>query len=905
MVGYTSSLVIDRLCDQARGGDIAVACLYYDYLAQQDQTITNMMGAILKQLVSRGGIPENVREAFQEGKNEVGGRRPLLADLMRMLKIAISSRSQVFICLDALDECLPKNLPELLRSLRDIIQECPRTRIFLTGRPHVKENIQRYFTKAVVIPINPNMDDIMSYLEMRLDRDDEPEAMDNDLRADILKIIPENMSDMCVGEITIYSITNVYLLIIACRFLLVSLNIDSILGGITIGQRRNKLREMARGNGLSDAYTATLRRLKAQEGDKSVLGLNVLMWVLNSQRPLRTDDLCHALGVEVGSVGLDPENIPALKTLLSSCLGLVTVEASSSTVRLVHFTLQEYLSGDHTLFPCPHSTIAEVCLTYLNFKYVRNLSPDFDSAPSGIPFLDYASRFWGEHARKGMTENVKVLALRLLDGFERHISSTILLLRCTEESTWGRDLPYAEGEERLLEFSGLHGAACFGIVDIFAAVLEMKEWDINAGDYFGSTALTWAAERGHEGVVKILLGRGDINPDQADTDWGKSPLIWAADSGHEGIVKMLLERDGVNPNATEDGFYGTALSWAAEGSHVEVVKILLEREDVNPDLKLPESSKTVSLWAAENGHEDILNIILERKYLVPDVVNDEFRFALSNWALSVQNKEFLEMLLNRQDVNPNGSGDEETPLYEAVDRGLEWAVQMLLERKDIKPDYVTLGTWRSQTPLMLAADNGYEEVVRMLLERKDVNPDLADTEYGWTALSLAASAGREGVVRMLLERKDVNPDHADTKHGRTPLMVAAESGHEGVVKMLLERKVVNPNQVDTSYHRTPLLWAAKNGHEGIVKIFLEREDVNPNQPDTDNGETPLVWAAKNGLVGIVNILLERRDVNPNHADAIEGRTALSWAAENGHGEVVKILLERDDVNPDQPDTFYG
>ena len=459
--GLGSSLVIDRLCDQARGQDIAVACLYYDYLAQQEQTITNVMGVILKQLVGRGGIPEDMREAFREGKNEVGGRRLLLAELMRMLKVAISSRSQVFICLDALDECLPKNLPVLLEALRETIRKCPRTKIFLTGRPHVKENIQRYFTKVVVIPIKPNTDDIKNYLEMRLDRDDEPEAMDDNLRADIVKIIPQKMSDMCIGAFTISSITDVYLLMIMCRFLLVSLNVDAILGGVTIGQRRKKLREMARGNGLSYAYTETLKRVKAQNGNKSVLGLKVLMWVLNSERPLHPDDLCHALGVEIGSADLDPESVPTLKILLSSCLGLVTVEASSSTVRLVHFTLQKYLSSDPTLFHCPHSTIAEVCFTYLNFGYVRDLSPDVDEPPSAIPFLDYASCYWGEHARKDMTENVKVLALRLLNRFDEHISATLLLLHYASDSIWKRDLSNKCGKGN---FTGLHGAALFGTV---------------------------------------------------------------------------------------------------------------------------------------------------------------------------------------------------------------------------------------------------------------------------------------------------------------------------------------------------------------------------------------------------------------------------------------------------------
>jgi len=81
-----SSLVIDTLCNQAKKSDIAVACFYYDFSAQREQTITNMIGAILKQLVGKGGISEDIREAFQEGKKEVGGRGLRLADLMGMLE---------------------------------------------------------------------------------------------------------------------------------------------------------------------------------------------------------------------------------------------------------------------------------------------------------------------------------------------------------------------------------------------------------------------------------------------------------------------------------------------------------------------------------------------------------------------------------------------------------------------------------------------------------------------------------------------------------------------------------------------------------------------------------------------------------------------------------------------------
>ena len=119
----TSSLVIDRLCDQAREEDLVVAWLYCDFLAQRERAVINVVGAILKQLVGGRAIPKDIRKAFQEA------RRPLLSDLMRILRITIASLPQVFICIDALDECLPKNLPELLESLRDIVQESPGTSV--------------------------------------------------------------------------------------------------------------------------------------------------------------------------------------------------------------------------------------------------------------------------------------------------------------------------------------------------------------------------------------------------------------------------------------------------------------------------------------------------------------------------------------------------------------------------------------------------------------------------------------------------------------------------------------------------------------------------------------------------------------------------------------------------------
>jgi len=192
--------VIDDLCDGPREEEIAIAMFYCDFRDQREQTTTNIVGAILKQLVVRGEVLEHVQEAFQKAKSEVGGRGLRLPDMVHMLRQAIATLPRVFICIDALDECLPKYLLELLESLKDILQGSRRARIFFTGRPQVRSEIEKRFTNSVKVPISPKMHDIERYLEKKLEMDTESDAMSDTLRADILRIIPQRISGMCVAE---------------------------------------------------------------------------------------------------------------------------------------------------------------------------------------------------------------------------------------------------------------------------------------------------------------------------------------------------------------------------------------------------------------------------------------------------------------------------------------------------------------------------------------------------------------------------------------------------------------------------------------------------------------------------------------------------------------------------------
>ena len=325
------------------------------------------------------------------------------------------------------------------------------------------------------------------------------------------------------------------------RLLLVSLNIDAILEEVTIYKRRKRLEEMTKGQGLGDAYTATLTRIKSLNGSKSRLGMETLMWISHSERPLKTMELCQALGMERGDTDRNAGNIPAIETVLRYSMGLITIEASSSTARLVHFTLQEHLSNASSLFRSPHSMMAEICLTFLCFQRVRDLSTTLDSPPISAPFVGYASCYWGTHARKKLSQNAKSLALRLLEGYDKHLSSKLLLIH-ERDWWWHRSEQNCNAVDG---FTGLHGAAYLGIVEILGSLLEKRGWDVNSTDVEGNTPFAWAARKGHEDIVRMLLARPDVDPDTANAD-GRTPLLWAAACGHKGVVERLLERADVN-----------------------------------------------------------------------------------------------------------------------------------------------------------------------------------------------------------------------------------------------------------------------------------------------------------------------------------------------------------------------
>ena len=194
-----SSLVIERLGNEAGTRNSTVACFYFDYAARKEQSLTNVLGALLKQVVKGlDETPEEISRAYQNRNSVIGGGGPPLADIVTMLQTT-SSRKPTFICIDALDECAYR--VKLLDSLNQILERSPGTRIFVTGRPYIRPEIGMSLAGRVAnVAVGPKRGDIIRYLNTRLAEDTKPDAMDSRLKEDILRQIPEDISDSYVEQ---------------------------------------------------------------------------------------------------------------------------------------------------------------------------------------------------------------------------------------------------------------------------------------------------------------------------------------------------------------------------------------------------------------------------------------------------------------------------------------------------------------------------------------------------------------------------------------------------------------------------------------------------------------------------------------------------------------------------------
>ncbi|KAH6844764.1 ankyrin repeat protein [Chaetomium sp. MPI-CAGE-AT-0009] len=569
-----TSIVVDDLHARFRDDvHIGIAYLYCNFRRQADQKVEDLLSSVIRQLAQdQSSLPECLRILYDKHK---GRTRPSFGELSSALQTVANLFSRVFIAVDALDEC---QLSDGSRSkfLTEIfaLQRKAGVNIFATSR-YVPDVTER-FKDNVSLEIRAHPGDIQRYIEGNMAHMPLCVARNPDLQEEVITKILHAVNGM---------------------FLLAQLHLDSLKGKRSVKAVRTALETLHTGSqAYDDAYDDAMDRIGRQLRGQEGLAKQVLSWITCAKRPLSTTELQHALGVEVGETELDPDNSPLVEDMVSVCAGLVTVDEESNIIRLVHYTTQEYFVRTwKRWFPYAQVDITDICVTYLSFRSFESgpcpTNAEFEDRLRSNQLYDYAACYWGEHARDaGGMSQVALAFLKSDSLLEAQVQAVMVIRRGSYLKGNSQNFPK--------RMQGLHVAAYFGISEAVETLLQSSD-NNDMKDSWRQTPLLWAAENGHEAVVKMLLDTGKVDINSKDI-FGWTPLSLAAMYGHEAVVKMLLDTGKVKIDSKDDSGY-TPLSHAPENEFSRSLSswwltAAAAREVAVLARPIPSASITVPIW---------------------------------------------------------------------------------------------------------------------------------------------------------------------------------------------------------------------------------------------------------------------------------------------------------------------
>ncbi|PCD23153.1 hypothetical protein AU210_014676 [Fusarium oxysporum f. sp. radicis-cucumerinum] len=736
------------------------------------RTPIGLFRSLLHQLLKcvPGAVPDLIKyfEDKRTTEGEPGEKwqwhlQPLQAFLKSSLPI-ILKRFPVILFIDALDECGEDPAVKLIEYLKRLLSSLPPT----DSRFGICFSCRQY-------PI------------LELDGGSTIQ-LDTENNADITTYIQTRFS----GSYTDAQIQSIISAHARGVFMWAHLVVDRVLQMKRQGEPKSKIEAVIKQipQDLNDLYHGLIQQLIQQRTKENRLdAMKLMQWICFSTRPLTTDELQWAMAVDPDCTHksldecqrsddfiTDNDMDGRIKTL--SC-GLTEIVPSTNArvVQFIHQSVKDYFverglsllygTGPPDLVGTAHCRLSRSCIRYLRMVVLSQSGSLSKDDKSRFPLLHYATTSWVSHVKLG--EPAEVSPNDLLDLLGRPIEPLV--------ESWVRIYKALEPYAGDCPSSGsvvVHIVARHGLTKLLSCLLlDTGKVDIDAKDEKGRTPLSWAAQNGHEAVVKMLLDTGKVDVDAKD-EKGWTPLSRAAQNGREAVVKMLLDTGKVDVDAKDEKGW-TPLSRAAQNGREAVVKMLLDTK-VDVDTR-DKQGRTPLSWAAERRRKAVVKMLLDTGKVDIDAKDEKGRTPLS-WAAGAR-------------------------------AGIFARLRSLFYRS--------------------AAENGHGDVVKMLLDTGKVDVNAKDTEHGRTPLLWAAERGHKAVVKMLLDTVKVDVDTRD-KEGRTPLSWAARNGHEAVVKMLLDTGKVDVDTRDKE-GRTPLSWADRNGHEAVVKMLLDTGKVDVDAED--------------------------------------------------------------------------
>lgn len=332
---------------------------------------------------------------------------------------------------------------------------------------------------------------------------------------------------------------------------------------------------------LENLYRDLLGGIEDEDRTQTLL---LMQWICFAREPLSVDELRFAMAVDADcpykSLSELRQNSPnyvetgeemerRVKSLSGGLVEIKNGYEGRRIAQLIHQSVNDYLiqsglqrldsSSNHSVKGRAHFRLSRSCIRYITMAEVLSYhsedglglkasedEPDLevwedeqdlqgsDNAQDlerKFPFLRYATTEWISHAASVEAEGItQDDLLGLFQWPSYHV------LEC-----WTRQYRMMDRYSYHCPDKGttlLHTASRHGLSSVVAAVVDSEgNTKVDLKDDHGLTPLSWAAEKGHEAVVKLLVERG-ANVDSRDKD-GRTPLSRAVEEGHQGVVALL------------------------------------------------------------------------------------------------------------------------------------------------------------------------------------------------------------------------------------------------------------------------------------------------------------------------------------------------------------------------------
>jgi Cdc6-like AAA superfamily ATPase len=162
-----AAIAIDHLRRITQYNEIGVALLYCNYKAQMDQSASNLLSALLKQLVQNTpGIVASVTSIYDKLSKQK--RRPSVDDIFRALLSVCLNYTTVYIVVDALDECVDDGARSLLIDKLRELQSKIDVRLLFTSR--LIPGITQSFKLDLQLEVRASEEDVSRFLECQIPR---------------------------------------------------------------------------------------------------------------------------------------------------------------------------------------------------------------------------------------------------------------------------------------------------------------------------------------------------------------------------------------------------------------------------------------------------------------------------------------------------------------------------------------------------------------------------------------------------------------------------------------------------------------------------------------------------------------------------------------------------------------